>query len=164
MTSPPRPGGPDRRKLIEAYQEVVRSEREKRVSGPLLEPEPPRRRFALLMALMAAGLAALLVLQPAWLFSSAPPPEPPAVQEASLRLTMFRAIELINAYRAVQGRLPTTLAEAGADTTGLRYERTADGYTVTGTNGPRTLTYTWPADPHEFLGNSYQIIRQRRSP
>jgi hypothetical protein len=163
MTSPPRPGGPDRRRLIEAYQEVVRSEREKRHSRPLLEPERPRHRFALFMALVAVGLAALLLLQPGWLFSAPPPPEPPAVKEASLRLTMFRAIELIEAYHQVQGRLPATLAEAGADTTGLRYARTAEGYTVTGTNGALTLTYTSPADPHEFLGNSYQIVRQRRS-
>ncbi len=163
MTSPHRPSGPDRRKLIEAYQDVVRSEREKRQSRPPLEPEPPRHRLAVFLSLVAVALAALLVLQPTWLFSSAPPPEPPAVKEASLRLAMFRAIELVNAYHQVQGRLPVSLADAGADTSGLRYERTADGYRLVGTNGPVTLTYTSPADPHEFLGNSYAIIRGRKA-
>lgn len=161
MASPQGPSGPDRRKLIEAYQDLVRSEQEKRHTQPQPERKPPRHRFAAPMGLLAVMLAAVLLLEPRWLFTPPLPPEPPALQEASLRLAMFRSIELIDAFREVNGRFPHTLAEAGADSTALTFALTPDGYTLTGTNGRVTLTYTFPADPRQFLGKAYEVIRQR---
>jgi len=113
------------------------------------------------MGLVAFGLAATLFLQPAWLFPRAPE-ESPALREASVRVLMYVAIERIEQFRAEHGDLPQTLLEAGSDTTGLSYTVGPSGYSLTGQNRGVTVTYSSGTSPREFLGNSYQLIAQRR--
>jgi len=111
--------------------------------------------------LTIAGLAALLVLQPGWLFVR-PAPEPPQLQEASLRIRMYVEIDHINRYRIANGRLPSTLQEAGGDTTGLSYVPGEDSsYSLRGRNGMIELTYTAGSSAESFLGNSYELVRER---
>jgi hypothetical protein len=114
-----------------------------------------------MMGLVAVGLAATLLMQPAWLFPRAPE-EPPAVREASLRVLMYVAIERVEQFRAEHGELPQTLLEAGSDTTGLSYTVGPSGYSLTGQNRGVTVTYSSGTSPREFLGNSYQLIARRR--
>jgi len=162
-TSPlPHPGEPDRRALVQAFQDVVRSEQEKRESSS--HPAPPEapagRPFWIVMFLLSVTLGAILAMQPGWLFTT-PVPETNQLQEASLRLRMFEEVDRINRFEQSQGRLPATLAEAGGDSTNLQYAPGAAGYSLSGRNGGQSLTYTSDVSPETFLGNSYQIIRQR---
>ena len=162
---PPGPGTPpgqhDRTALVQAFQDVVRTEHEKR-SAPL-PPERPRSRLPFQLGLigLAVALAAILVLQPAWLFSK-PPVESPALREASLRARMFVQIERIEQFRSANARLPASLVEAGIDSTGMRYAISGSGYSLSGTNHQVTLTYLSSQAPKDFLGSSYRLFSERR--
>jgi hypothetical protein len=160
---PPPPGSHDRRALLQAYQDVIRNEEEKRSSRahPVKEAKPSRAPFWLGMSTIIAVLAALLMLQPAWLFSRAPE-EGPELRQASLRVRMYVEIDRIEHFRSANGRYPATLAEAGADSTGLAYNAGLDGFSLSGVNHGVTLTYTSSQPSKEFLGDSYQLLAQRR--
>jgi hypothetical protein len=159
-TPSPPPGEPDRRALLQAFQDVVRSEQEKQSQRPSSEPTTARRATRLMLLLVAAGLLGILVSEPKWLFPR-PPEEPPALREASLRVRMFVEIDRVERFRADSGRLPQTLVETGADTSGLVYVPTDGGYTLTGTNRGLSLTYQSGTPPRDFLGDSYRMITQR---
>lgn len=156
----PTPGSPDRRALVQAFQEVVRSEQEKRFHPSVPEPTASRRTARTVLLLAAAGLFVILVTQPRWLFPR-PPEENPALSEASLRVRMFVEIDRVERFRADNGRLPRTLVEAGADTSGLTYTPAEGGYTLGGVNNGLSLTYRSGTPPREFLGDSYRLITQR---
>jgi hypothetical protein len=158
---PPSPNSPDRRALVKAFQDVVRTEREKQTQSSRSEVTPARRSFQRGMMLLAVVLAAILLSRPSWLFSSAPQ-ESPALREASLRVSMYVAIQRLERFRSDSGRLPASLQELGTDTTGLRYQTTAGGYALTGTNNGLSLTYQSGTPPKEFLGDSYRQVTQRR--
>ncbi len=155
---PPPVGKPDRRALLAAYQEVVRTT--KAQPKPRRITVPDRTPFWLGISAVILGLAALLYFQPAWFFNR-PAAEPPRTQEASLRIRMFVEIDRIQRYKAAQGRLPANLAEAGGDPTGLQFEHRGEGYILTGTNGIVQLRYQSSESPEAFLGNSYQVVRDR---
>lgn len=167
-STPPRPpapsGQPDRRALLEAYQNLVRSEHDKRLSHA--EPQPAvssGNGFWITMVLVIAALASLLVVQPGWLVTPRVQ-EPPAVSEASLRVRMYVEIERINQFRSDSGHLPATLAEAQVPGDGLTYQVQDGRYTLTGVNGSLALAYTSDTPPDSFLGDSYRLIRDRGRP
>jgi len=142
----------------------VRSEQDRRASeAQPTVAAPSGHGFWITTILAIVGLTALLVSQPAWLFTP-PPNEAPAIVEASLRVRMFVEIERIERFRSDSARLPATLAEAGGDSTGLTYRVEDGGYTLTGVNGSRALAYTPDMSREEFLGDSYRIIRERGRP
>ncbi len=153
-------GPPDRRALLEAFQDVVKSERDKR-GGELRAVPASRPVFLFVMGLLLVALTAVLVSQPRWLFPG-PPEETPALREASLRVRMYVEIERIEQFRAANGRYPASLLEAGGDTTALTYNTGPTGYSLTGQNRGATATFAAGSNPREFLGNSYQLIAQRR--
>ncbi len=155
------PGSHDRRALLQAYQDVVRTEHDKRTTQPVPVQPPSRAPFWASMGLLIAVLAGILVLQPGWLFPKAPE-ESIELRTASLRVRMFVEIDRIDQFRNENGRLPATLIEAGADTTGLRYSVGGDAYSLEGVNRGVTLTYTSSQSAKDFLGNSYQLLAQRR--
>lgn len=157
----PPPGSHDRRALLQAYQDVVRTEHDKRTTQPVPELPQSRAPFWIAMGLLIAALTAILVVQPAWLFPK-PPQESSELQTASLRVRMYVEIDRIEQFRSANGRLPATLTEAGADTSGLRYNAGGDSYSLEGTNRNVTLTYTSSQSPKDFLGNSYDLLAQRR--
>jgi hypothetical protein len=157
----PRPGPSgkvDRRALLQAYQDVVRTTKQK--PAPKRSDGPDRRPFWTAVGSAIAGLSALLVFQPSWMFNR-PPAEPPQLQEASLRIRMYVEIDRVDRFKAAKGRLPTNLLEAGGDSTGLKFERRGGGFILSGNNGVIQLRYRSDASPEAFLGNSYQLIRGR---
>lgn len=166
-TPPPAPapsGQPDRRALLEAYQSVVKSEQERRVSEAQPRPVPSSGwGFWITTAALIVTLAALLITQPAWMFNK-PVEEPAAIVDASLRVRMFVEIERIERFRRDSARLPATLAEAGIPGDGLTYEPYDGGYTLTGANGPHALAYSSDTPPDSFLGDSYRLVRERGRP
>lgn len=159
--TPPPSDAHDRQALLKAYQDVVKGEHD-RTSHGLPVPELPSSRapFWIVTLTTVAVASALLIGQPAWLFPRAPK-EPPALEEASLRVRMYIEIERIEHFRAAQGRLPATLLEAKGDTTGLQYATGGEGYSLTGRNAEIALTYTSSQSPREFVGKSYDLIRRR---
>jgi hypothetical protein len=157
----PPPGSHDRRALLQAYQDVVRTEHDKRTTQPVPVKPESRAPFWVTMGLLIAGLTSILVLQPGWLFPKVPE-ESREIREASLRVMMFVEIEQIEQFRSANSRLPATLLEAGADTAGMNYNAGGDSYSLSGVNKGITLTYTSGQTPSDFLGNSYQLLAQRR--
>jgi hypothetical protein len=155
----PQPG--DRRALADAYDRLVKSEAERKVNDAL-PPPPPRRSYRgpILGVLLVASVTAL-VLRPAWLFPPPPAPESTAVQEASLRLVVYRDIQRVEAWRRTNGRLPLTASEAGLPVDAKYTTPTADTYTISEANGPLRLTYRSTDAPADFLGNAYSVIRRR---
>lgn len=158
--SPTPSGQHDRTKLLEAYQNLVRAEQEKRNSVAVPAPPESRAAYWITMLVLIAGLTSLLVLQPRWLFPR-PPEESPALREASLRVRMFVEIDRIEQFRSLNGRLPLNLREAKADSIGLQYKPDQASYTLAGRNGPLTLTYSSSMTPQLFLGKSYDLISMR---
>lgn len=161
--SSPRPnsGQPDRRALLEAFQNVVRDEKQK--GAPHVKRPAPgaQTNGRLVLGALAVAFLGVLLLRPAWLFPT-PEPETPALKEASLRVRMYVEISRIEKFRADSGHPPASLREAGADTTGLVYTVAEDGYTLTGSNAGQTLTFRSGGDPRQFLGESYRQIAARR--
>ncbi len=157
----PPPGSHDRSALLQAYQDVVRTEHDKRTTQPVPVLPPSRAPFWIAMGLLIAGLTSILVLQPAWLFPKSPA-ESSELRTASLRVRMFVEIDRIDQFRIANARLPATILEAGGDTTGLRYNVGGDSYSLEGTNHGVTLTYTSSQSSKDFLGNSYELLAQRR--
>jgi len=151
-------GSHDRRALLEAYQEVLRTTSEK--PAPVPPPPPSRTPLRLGLGLIALSLLGVLLLQPRWLFPR-PAPEPPALQEASLRVRMYLEIEKIQQFQSTNGRLPETLAAIGGDSTGVQYRPEGTRFSLTGVNGKLTLVYQSETPPETFLGNSYALIRAR---
>jgi hypothetical protein len=137
---------------------VVRATKEK--PAPIIDSGPNRRPFWIAMGLTIAGLAALVVFQPGWLFLR-PAPDTPQLQEASLRIRMYVEIDHIDRFKSASGRLPASLLEAGGDSTGLQYTPHGEQYTLSGRNGVIQLTYTSGTPAEAFLGNSYQLVRER---
>jgi hypothetical protein len=155
---PPPTGKPDRRALLQAYQDVVRATQERPAPRRLMVPD--RTPFWIGVILLILGLIALLVFQPGWLFNR-PPAESPQVQEASLRIRMYVEIDRVERFRQAHGKLPVNLAEAGGDSTGLSFEHRGEGYILSGSNGQIQLRYQSGESPEAFLGNSYQAVRER---
>jgi hypothetical protein len=157
----PPPGTHDRRALLQAYQDVVRTEQDKRATQPLPAKPESRVPFWVAMGLLIVCLTGILVLQPAFLFPK-PPEEGREIREASLRVRMYLEIDRIEQFRSANSRLPQTLIEAGADTNGLTYNVGAEGYSLAGVSHGITLSYVSGQSPKDFLGTSYQLIAQRR--
>ncbi len=156
--NPPPSGKHDRRALLEAYQEVLRTTKSRPRPRRLVVPD--RTPFWLGVSFTILGLLALLIFQPAWLFNR-PPDETPQTQEASLRIRMYVEIDRVLRYKEAHGRLPENLAEAGGDSTGLSFEHRAGGFILSGSNGMISLRYRSTEPPEAFLGNSYEAVRER---
>lgn len=116
---PPPVGKVDRRALLEAYQEVIRTTKDK--PAVRRETGPDRRPYWLTAGLLIAALSALLVFQPRWMFNR-PPDEPPNLKEASLRVRMYLEIDRIERFKQAKGKLPANLPEAGGDSVGMVFE------------------------------------------
>jgi hypothetical protein len=162
---PPYPPG-DRRALVEAYRDVVKSEAERLKESRT--PRPPvrtSRKGRILAAVIVVVGAAILIAQPAWLTTPPAVEESPEVREASLRLAIYQAAEHIDAYERANERLPGSLKEAGAELSSLKYEVVGPRtYVLAGQSGDLKLEYRSEQPLQDFLGNSYEIIRKRFKP
>ena len=160
---------PEKKALLEAFDSVIKTQAEEREAE---RQEAEARRLArsrsrpVMWACAAIVLfvsAYLWVEQPDWVFPNKALPESMAVKEASLRIGMANAAQHVQRYHQRNGRLPTTLGEAGAHGDGLQYDRVGagTGWRLTGQSGAVRLTLS-SADPlPRFLGNSFEIISRR---
>jgi hypothetical protein len=172
-TSPPNaPAGPapsvEKQALLEAFDTVLKSQADEREASRR-EAEARRLAKARSRPLIAAATAILFgvtgylfVARPAWVFAPRAVPESLALKEASLRVAMASAVQHIQRFQQHEGRLPASLSEAGARSTGLRYELVGEsGFRLDGESGPAHAVYSSGEELADFLGNSYQIIVRR---
>jgi hypothetical protein len=152
--------------LYEAAVAAMQDVNETKAAAALKQaPERPGTWRLLLLLLGLAG-ALLLLLQPEWLAGpKAPPPETPAVATASLRLTLLRERQRVFDYARANGRLPSTLIEAGSGRTDLHYQLAgAEAFSISGSAGDSLVTLYSTDSMKAFLGTSLQAIKNRGQP
>jgi hypothetical protein len=146
----------------------VKAEAARKAAQAVVRPEAkPRWSLLAASAVVIAFGGYLLIARPAWFITPPPPPlvQPREVVEASLRLGIGREAERVEAYRREHGSLPATLEDAGGGRSGLRYAPMGTGrYTISGTSDGVGVTYDSIDSIGTFVGNSYEIIRQRFKP
>ncbi len=159
---------PEKKALLDAFDAVLKTQAEAREAERQEEEarRAARGRSRPLMWLCAATLlfvaTYLWVEQPEWVFPSRALAESTAVQEASLRIGMANAAQHVERFRQRYGRLPGTLAEAGAHANGLVYQPIGSAdWRLAGSNGPARLTLTSRDPLPKFLGNSFEVIARR---
>ena len=158
---PPRDSKSD---LLEAAQAAVKDREDKAAELAVAANRIPRRRRRL-GVLVTLGLVSLvlLVLQPAWLAGPAtPPPDPPSVARAGLRVALLRQRAQVFAYARAKGRLPRSLAEVGDSLSGVSYTRLNDSvFTLVGSVGDSVVVLRSSDTQAAFLGNSLRILKNR---
>ncbi|MGH7498523.1 MAG: hypothetical protein ACREL3_06695 [Gemmatimonadales bacterium] len=173
ITTPPNPSASpppsaEKKALLDAFDTVLKSQAEERDASQR-DAEARRRARASSRPLMGAATAILLmvgaylaIVQPPWVFAPRATPETLALKEASLRVSIANAAQHVERYRKRNARLPESLAEAGARSGGLRYDRLGpENFRLAGENGPAHVTFTSGESLPDFLGNSYPIITRR---
>jgi hypothetical protein len=117
--------------------------------------------FSASVVLFAASIY-LAVARPAWFIRPPLPPDPPVIQDASVRLTVVREAQRINAYRVTSGRLPASLAEAGAAVAGLTYARINDSvFALSLPIGVDRMTFRSTDSVAVFLGDAVATVSAR---
>jgi hypothetical protein len=162
MTAPT-PPTPEKRALIDAYESALKASAE-RHDGPAARRGPRRARpfFWAILALTIAAAGGIAILRPAWIGLGTAVVEPPAVREASLRLAVALEAQRVLRYQREHGRLPATLAEAGAVMPGVIYQPSRDGiYEISAADGDVTVLYRSTGSLRTFVGNSYEVVRRR---
>jgi hypothetical protein len=153
----------DRRDLVKAYKDVVEEQQQKRSRRDAPEPTPARKVgfwTISLGILLACGLS--VATHPEWFFPKERV-ESPEIQDASLRLLIYREIIHVEQFRRANGRLPSSLQEAGGGNNGVEYSIEGGGYRLKARNGGIELSYNSNTPPGEFVGDSYEKVRGRTS-
>jgi len=165
MTHTPHPS-PEKKALLEAFDTVLKTQAEER-EARRAEAEA-RRRGGTSRLLMGACSAVVLfvsvylyVERPDWVFPTPVTPESLVVRKASLRITVANAAQHIERFRQRTGRLPATLAEAGAHNGSLDYEPASTVYKLMADTGGVHLIYESSQPLTQFVGNSFKIISRR---
>lgn len=161
----PSPSGPNDQKqaLLEAFDDVLRAEAERRAEEAARQGARPRRRFS---PIVAAGLFAIVMLcgglavsRPPWLGFAEPYVDPPAVEDASLRLAIYRARQRVELYRAQHHAMPPSLAQAGVSDPGLRMTVVSGTlYVIEGGNDSVSLALRSDEPVRPFLGDAYEVV------
>jgi hypothetical protein len=166
--SPAPPPVNPKQALYEAFGDVMRQQAETREAERAAAAAQQRERsrvspiIVVGVAILALAGGYVAVEQPTWLF---PPPvhaDTREEREAGLRIGMATAVQQIERYRQEQGRLPSTLSEAGSTMPGITYTQTGrSSYLVRGINGPVELSYRSSEPLRDFVGDSYALLARR---
>jgi hypothetical protein len=157
---------PEKKALLEAFDTVLKTQAEER-EARRAEAEARRRNGTsrLLMVVCTTVLVFvsvyLYVERPDWVFPTPATPESVVVREASLRISVANAAQHIERFRLRTGRLPATLAEAGAHEGGLDYEPASTVYKLVADTAGVRVTYDSGQPLAQFVGNSFKIISRR---
>ncbi len=158
---------PEKQALLHAFDSVLKSKADAREAERATAAARRQRRRAsrLLMSVcasvaLAAGLY-VYVARPEWIFPPPAPRESVAVRDASLRITIASAAQHLDRFRQQTGQLPATLAQAGARSEGISYDRTAAGYRLSIESGELRVHYSSDEPLTRFVGNSFKVIARR---
>ncbi len=153
-----------RRQLEEAVRDAVAGREPTPAEARTARHGQRRERIRLLVLVTVLGWLVI-----AWLWSSRPefffgPSAPvtlsPAKQEATLRFAMYLQRRRVEEYVARRGRLPTSLAQAGMVEDSVSWQRTDEGYVLSGRYGSLELQLPSRADADSFLGNALTVLRE----
>jgi hypothetical protein len=167
-SSPERPGEKDRVRPFHARDVTTGQEAAELVAATLKHAaereqaakakRPPKQqpKWMLPVGLNLGVLAAyLLIAPPAWVVMNpiAPPPEPQQVE--GLRTAMYFATTRIDNFRIQNGRLPSSLAEAGVSYQGIDYTPQGDStYVLVSSVGEETVVFNSAVQTaNEWVGN-----------
>ncbi len=156
-----------KRALLAAFDTVIRSAAEEREFERLAAEAGRRRRGAsrLLLVISTTILVFvsvyLYVERPEWAFPPPAQPESAEVRQASLRISVANAVQHVEHYRVQHRRLPVTLEQAGANGTGVSYQRTEAGYLMLGDGDGVRVTFRSGDSLMKFVGNSFEVIARR---
>lgn len=152
--------------LLDAAQNALESEAELQRARNR-EPKHRRRRRVLpgVFALTVAISLYALLTHPAWLQTPPLPSDPPAVQEANLRIVMYTQAMRVETFVAQYGRLPATLSEAhaAAESTWLE-PLEGNAFALHGTIDSVELTLRSTDVFRDFLGDSFEVLAARGRP
>jgi hypothetical protein len=157
---------PEKKALLEAFDTVLKTQAEQR-EAQRAEAEARRRHGASrLLTLVCTAVTVfvcvyLYVERPDWVFPAPPTPESLVVREASLRISLANAAQHVERFRQRNGRLPATLAEAGAHEAGIDYEPAKTVYKLQADTGDVRVSYDSSEPLGRFVGNSFKIISRR---
>jgi hypothetical protein len=157
----------DKQRLLDAAQAAVTDAREKEEARARQRVSTPASRGIMFGASLALFLVAvyLAAVRPAWFMTPPPAPDPPALQEASVRLTLVRESQRIQAWRSANGRLPANLSEAGIPVSGLAYDRLDDStWAVSLPFGASQVTLRSTDSVAAFLGSAVGTVAARVTP
>ncbi len=160
--SNPVPPTPEKRALIDAYDQALKSAAERRAEEAAIRPHRRVRPFAwLLLALAVVVIGAIAVVQPPWVPWADRFDAKPEVEDASLRLAIGLEAQRIVRFRRVHGALPERIEETGVPIPGIEYVKNGDSYLLRGTHGAAALTYRSTDSLRAFVGHSYDVLLRR---
>ncbi len=174
MTSTAEPdppgGGSEKQALLEAFDDVLRADAARRAEEAERRAASAKRSrrispivLASVFALLGIGTGAMAT-RPAWLGFGEPYVEPPVVQDASLRLSIYRARQQVELFRRERQQLPATLREAGVSDPSLRMTVVSSSqYVIEGGNDSVRLALRSDEPVRPFLGDAYDVIVRGRS-
>jgi len=113
-----------------------------------------------LLLVLFSGLSSYIWFgSPTWL-DSGPPPLPPALVEAGIRLEIFQEALLVEDFLNAEGRLPDDLDEAGDPYAEVDYQRVDPTTYRLALAGPEGIVEYVSRDSLElFLGDAEMVIR-----
>ena len=161
-----RPGAPrvSGKEMADTLADVLKQQ-EKKAEG-WREPTTKRanrRTSPLTWVVLIVGAVSsgyVWIAPPAWLDTS-PAPISPALAEAGLRMEVFQQALLVGQFLSDRGRLPDDLAEAGAPSSGVEYQKIdAEVFRLTLSSPVASVEYLSTDSLDSFLRDSFQIIRQ----
>jgi hypothetical protein len=109
------------------------------------------------VAVLAWGvLAWLWIARPAMIFGAGRTAKAMTESErdAFVRYSLYLEKARVEDFRRLNGRLPTSLAEAGPTEDGVTLATTSDGYVLEGTASGTTLRLTERMNADSFLGDA----------
>lgn len=165
MTKPmPAGASPEKQALLDAFDNVLKADAERRATEATVQTLPERRRV--MTPLLAVGLLVLLALaasifatRPAWLGFPEVYVEAPVVQDASLRLAIYQARQRVEQYRRSYGSLPATLQQAGVADPSLRMTIVSGSlYVIEGGSDSMRLALRSDEPVRPFLGDAFEVV------
>ena len=125
-----------------------------------------RRTGPLKVGLLAVSCLVSLYLwfgSPSWLSTSGDNPVPPELAAAGMRMEMYLQALRVEDFLSREGRLPSSLAEAGEPFTEVQYERLDGRRYRLAMSGPGGVLSYMSSDSLElFLGGAMEIIGANR--
>lgn len=164
--NPRGPGTPrvSGREMADTLAEVLK-EQAKRAEG-WREPTAKRAQgktspFTWVVLIVGSVLAGYVwFAPPAWLDPS-PDPLSPTLADAGLRMEVFQQALVVEQFLSDRGRLPDDLAEAGATTTNVEYQKIdAANFRLALSSPVASVEYLSTESLDGFLGAAFQIIRR----
>lgn len=125
--------------LLQAAEAAVADQKVRAAEPRRRPPQSTGRGRRLVMGLLIVVGGVLLAWRPDWLAGPSLPRETPAVQAASVTMSLAQAVSSIKAYQATHGRLPATAQAAGVTNPAISYRALANGEFAVSAQGADSL-------------------------